>query len=547
MVSANSETIYIPLSLLQVAKADDSVQSIIIDSEGEESFIIKTQDAAVLSTVTVEQDLGKGVYVVRTSDPLALYDLVDGNLDCAEAPVKLMSEITGNATTLDAEDAQWARIRISSRFRPFPTTFEKIDSDYKTKPEIFIIDSGINIDHAEFANVTGLQVVNFFKLERFASHADNLGHGTAVASAAVGKNVGLQQYAKLMNVKTFDMGEKPTLLDLGAALDAILVHHQNTPSIAKVVNCSWVVPKSFYLQEKIQNLIDSGITVVAAAGNFGDDVANYTPAGMPNVITVAASDSDDIAAGFNNFAEGEVESTNFGQLVDFFAPGVAVTVADIAGGYFKTNGTSISAGYVSGAVGALMSVAPSIQTPTSVINRLVKDSTKGVLLLDSKFSTIQNRMIHLVDGNGELANFSDLDFYLGIFSGTTENIDGDVNNIAFGSIKDVFDQSVEYMLTWEDAAIRAKYEKYVSLNSTTGAFQITRPTESLPDGQTVEIVKFKIKQTSTVGEAMSPNMFFFATDPSRDADYDYNTDIASALENINSQSYFAAWRGAHIK
>ena len=77
-----------------------------------------------------------------------------------------------------------------------------------------------------------LETEDFFKLNSFANFADNLGHGTAIASAAVGKNVGLQQYAKLMNVKTFDTGQKPTLLDLGAAIDAILVHHQNTPEVS---------------------------------------------------------------------------------------------------------------------------------------------------------------------------------------------------------------------------------------------------------------------------------------------------------------------------
>lgn len=548
LATANSESIYIPLSLLAVAKADGSVESIAVDGAGEESFVIKTSDVSSIANITVEQTLDSDTYVVKTADPLSLYDAVNGKMDAANTPVKLMSELTGDSTTLSAEDAQWARIRISSRFRPFPSTFEKIDSDYKTKPEIYVIDSGIKNDHAEFTNVSGLQVVNFFKLDRFASYADNLGHGTAVASAAVGKNVGLQQYAKLMNVKTFDVGDKPNLLELGAAMDAILVRHQTTPNIAKVVNCSWLVPKSFYLEEKIQNLIDSGITVVAAAGNFNDNVANYTPAGMPNVITVASSDADDISAGFNNFTSGEVSPTNFGQVIDIFAPGVSVTVADNNGGYIRSNGTSLSAGYVTGAVAAIMSVAPSIQTPSSMINLLVKDSTKGVLLLDStKFSSSQNRVVHLVDGNGELANYNDLDFYLGIFSGDVETISGDVNNISFGSTIDVFNHASTYSLVWEDTALQNKYGSYITLNSANGAFNIDRPTESLPAGQTIEIVKFKIKQSSTVGDAYSPNMFFFATDPSRDANYDYNTDIASALENINSQSYFAAWRGGAIK
>ena len=130
---------------------------------------------------------------------------------------------------------------------------------------------------------------------------------------------------------------------------------------------------------------------------------------------------------------------------------------------------------------------------------------------------------------------------------TIETIDGDINNLAFGSATDVFGNPTTYSLVWDNEDFKTKYEQYVVLDVESGVFNISKPMEALPEGQTLEIVKFKIKQTSTVGEAFSPNLFFFATDPSRDASYDYNTDIASALENINSQSYFAAWRGAAIK
>ena len=544
---SESETIYIPLSLLSVAKSDANVTDILVDGEDEVSFIIHTEDQSVVDSLVIEDDLGDHTYVVKTSDPLALYDLVAGKMDPAEAPVKLMSELVGQAVDINSDGAQWARIRISSRYRPFPTAFEKIQSDYKNKPEIFVIDSGINFSHAEFQDAD-LETVDFFKLTRFTDYADNLGHGTAIASAAVGKNVGLQQHAKLMNVKAFDIGPKPTLLELGAAIDAILVHHQNTPEVAKVVNCSWLVPKSFYLEQKIQSLINSGISVVAAAGNFGDDVANYTPAGMTDVITVAASDMDDIAAGFNTFLTNQTFTTNYGEAVDIFAPGVQVTVADISGQYVKTDGTSISAAFVTGATAAVMSVAPSLQMPDNLRIVLIGDSTKGVLLVDSnKFSTAQNKIVHLIDGNGEIATYGDLDFYIGIFNETVETIDGDINNLAFGCAMDVFGNVGEYALVWDNPELQAKYEKYITLYPETGIFSIAKPMESLPEGQTLEIVKFKVTQTNTAGVAVSPNLFFFATDPSRDANYDYDTDIASALENINSQSYFAAWRGSHIK
>ena len=182
LATSESETIYIPLSLLGVAKADTNVEDITLDGTDEITVIINTDDAAVLATLTIEEDLGEGTYIVKTSDPLALYDLVDGKMDPADAPVKLMSELAGETTDLTAEDAQWARIRISSRYRPFPNSFEKISSDYKSKPEIFVIDSGINFEHDEFQD-DALETVDFFKLNTITNYADNLGHGTAIASA----------------------------------------------------------------------------------------------------------------------------------------------------------------------------------------------------------------------------------------------------------------------------------------------------------------------------------------------------------------------------
>jgi len=537
LTPSGSETINTPISLLTTIKMDNSVVSVAVSGEGAEEFIIRTADISALTVeLVVVQDFGDGTYIVATEDPLSLYDAVAGKMDPANAPVKLMSEIEGSPVTLADENANWARLRIAGRFRPLPTEFRKIaESDYKTKPEVFIVDSGINFDHVEFSD-PNTEKVQFFTLEKYAeSFADTTGHGTAMASAVAGVNTGLQHYVKLMSVKIFDGSEKPSLLEVGQALDAIRAHHDADPSTPRVVNCSWVATKSFYLDEKFQRLIDSGVTVVAAAGNFGDNVENYTPAGLPNVITVAASDIDDIAAGFNNFSAVQVDS-NFGQLVDIFAPGVEVTVANYDGNYIRPTGTSASAAYVTGAASAIMAVAPSLQTPVSILQILINDSTQNILLLDTEKFVDANRMVHLIDGSVPLDTLN-INLYLGYFNGDLTEITYNVYNYNFEGSIDPFGEPCSYELVWLDEDIRLKYEEFVALDASTAAVTITKPNIPLPEGKTLEVVKFKVKQTSTSGVEYSNPMFFFATDPDRDStDYSYDSDLAAALETERSTS-----------
>jgi subtilisin family serine protease len=52
--------------------------------------------------------------------------------------------------------------------------------------------------------------------------------------------------------------------------------------------------------------------MAVAAGNSNDDAQFYSPASEPTACTVGATDSNDARASFSNY----------GSLVDVFAPGV---------------------------------------------------------------------------------------------------------------------------------------------------------------------------------------------------------------------------------
>ncbi len=89
----------------------------------------------------------------------------------------------------------------------------------------------------------------------------------------------------------------------------------------------------------------AGVTYVVAAGNSGSDAAGFVPAAYDEVITMAAMNSSDQAAGFSNY----------GADVDLIAPGVGI-LSDLPGGGTGTfSGTSMASPHAAG--GAALYIA----------------------------------------------------------------------------------------------------------------------------------------------------------------------------------------------
>jgi subtilisin family serine protease len=126
--------------------------------------------------------------------------------------------------------------------------------------------------------------------------------------------------------------------------------------------------KSTAVNSAVKSTVSSGVTVVVAAGNSDDDAANYSPASEPTAITVGAIDSNDARASFSNF----------GSLVDVFAPGVNVLSSWI-GSTTATNtisGTSMATPHIAG-LAAYLIVLEGLTTPAAVVNRIQALATSG--------------------------------------------------------------------------------------------------------------------------------------------------------------------------
>jgi len=175
---------------------------------------------------------------------------------------------------------------------------------------------------------------------------DEQGHGTTVTGTIMAispnpeKKLGVAPLVSIHMAKIWDTQGN------ARASDIIRAAQNCQANGASVINMS-IGGGGFMLAEhrSYAQMWNSGIFLVASAGNDGQNIKNY-PAAYNHVASIGATDSDKKRAGFSNFNEQ----------VDFTAPGRSViTVAPVDNRYRYASGTSYSSPYVAGAVALLKS------------------------------------------------------------------------------------------------------------------------------------------------------------------------------------------------
>jgi len=229
---------------------------------------------------------------------------------------------------------------------------------------IYILDTGGDVNHPELKNnVKGTYNAVTGNLDV----TDVYGHGTHVSgiSGADDNKIGMIGVAPDANIYLVNIfaGEGANLFDYLAGLDWVKNHQVDGP---KVVNLSIGSPDASYLEEeKLTELYDAGITVVAAAGNDGDFYADINfPGRYDTTIAAASSRGDDNISDFSSKGKG----------VDLAAPGDGIISAVPGGGYQQWSGTSMAAPFVTGIVGLMLEINPKL-TPAEIKDRLTKTAT----------------------------------------------------------------------------------------------------------------------------------------------------------------------------
>lgn len=379
-------------------------------------FVNSASDAAIsayltannCTTIKVYDNFAK-VYLVSSNTAPVASELTESIVNDSEHVVRLLGEVVNinryvnlpnptlpgiTVSTSDPHD-WWKNYMLKTPDFAAPTVeFSRKGASGK----VYIMDSGIEASHPEFANT---QIENLFSFTD--EFADTTGHGTAIGSVIAGNTCGLSA-AGLKIVKIFDK-DRPTLQsDLLSALDAILGDFLQNSSGLGVLNCSWSIPKNAYIEQKIRGLITAGMYVVASAGNSGVPIADVTPASMAEVLTIGSYNKDLKPSNFSNYTNPSVidfaaSEVNTGAL-DGWAPGEEIWVAALNGTYGYASGTSIAAAIHSCALdynfgdrmdGSNLSTVDQNQTVSFISN--ISMGRKNLLdLSDSRYTGSQNRI-----------------------------------------------------------------------------------------------------------------------------------------------------------
>jgi serine protease AprX len=273
-------------------------------------------------------------------------------------------------------------------------------------PAVAIVDSGVQ-QRSDF----GTRIVASVNLSTIAGNTsldDQRGHGTFVAGIAAGAApdlAGAAPGAPIVSIKVMDANGQAKTSDVINACQWIL-DHKDQYNI-KVANFSLhsSYATNFYrdpLDRAVERLWFGGVTVVAAAGNYGTSASTpsgvtFSPGNDPFVITVGAVDlagtekaKDDTVAPWS--AWGYTEDGFFKP--DLSAPGRYMVGPVPAGSTLTTekasnmvgsdriqlSGTSFSAPVVSGTVADMLARHPSWSP----------DQVKGALMRTARALTAGN-------------------------------------------------------------------------------------------------------------------------------------------------------------
>jgi aqualysin 1 len=260
-------------------------------------------------------------------------------------------------------NATWGLDRIDQRNRPLSGTYTYTSTG--SGVNAYVIDTGIRTTHTNFG---GRAVGAFTAINDGRGSTDCNGHGTHVAGTIGSTTWGVAKAVRLLAVRVLSCSGSGSNSGVIAGVNFVTSNHvAGQPAVA---NMSLGGGASTALDTAVNNSIADGVVYAVAAGNSNANAANFSPARVANAITVGSSTSTDARSSFSNF----------GSIVDIFAPGSSIT-STWSTSNTATNtisGTSMATPHVAGAAARYLQTNRSA-SPATVRNALVADATLNVL------------------------------------------------------------------------------------------------------------------------------------------------------------------------
>ena len=264
--------------------------------------------------------------------------------------------------------ATWGIDRIDQHNLPLSGTYSYTNNGAGVTA--YIIDTGIFFGHAEFG---GRAKTGFDAVTSGGNAADCNGHGTHVSGTVGGNTYGVAKGVSLVAVRVLGCNGSGSTSGVVAGIDWVTSNHvAGQPAVA---NMSLGGGASTALDAAVRNSIADGVAYAIAAGNgnfigIAQDACKYSPARVTEAMTIGATDRTDKKASWSNY----------GNCVDWFAPGISITSA----WYTSTtatntiSGTSMATPHTTG-VAALYLATNRSATPQQVRDALYAATTKGAV------------------------------------------------------------------------------------------------------------------------------------------------------------------------
>lgn len=276
------------------------------------------------------------------------------------------------------QGATWGLDRVDQRYLPLNDRYAYPDNA-GNGVTVYVIDTGLRDSHQEFTgrvspgrNFAGTGGLGLPLLGLLGGNGDPEdtsdcnGHGTHVASTAVGTEYGVAKDASVAAVRVLNCAGAGSNSDVIAGVDWVAENHE-APAVA---NMSLGGGNSDALDRAVRGAIENGVTFVVAAGNDDADACNGSPNRVAEAVTVGSTDRNDQRSSFSNH----------GSCLDLFAPGSNITAAWYQSDD-QTNtisGTSMASPHVAGHA-ALLLAADGQLAPAAVHQALVEQATANVL------------------------------------------------------------------------------------------------------------------------------------------------------------------------
>jgi aqualysin 1 len=275
----------------------------------------------------------------------------------ADPRVSFVEEDSLVEATITQNNAPWGLDRIGQRDLPLNGIYSYTTTGAGVN--VYIIDTGIRRTHTQFG---GRAFVGFDSVGDGQNTNDCNGHGTHVSGTVGGSTYGVAKGVRLFAVRVLNCSGSGSNSGVIAGVDWVTANHVS-PAVA---NMSLGGGISTALDTAVNNSINSGVTYAVAAGNNNTNASNSSPARVAAAITVGSSTQTDARSSFSNF----------GSVVDIFAPGSSIISAyrtsDTATA--TLSGTSMATPHVAGVAARFLQSNPSA-SPATVRNEIVAQAT----------------------------------------------------------------------------------------------------------------------------------------------------------------------------